>query len=125
MMAGLETEAVGVTGKLKYMVGLEVEMVAGMESGVDTEAGMDLESTADWSGAVAGAEVSAGSAIVTTRGDVGADMQLMVAGTATGDGAAVVVWTEVHTIAETVLSAFAVAANVGLRITRTEMEQVG
>ena len=50
MTAGSEMETAGVTGKSKETAGSEVETVAGMESGVDTEAGMDSELTADWSG---------------------------------------------------------------------------
>ena len=50
MTAGLELETVGVMGKSKEMVGSEVEMVSGMESGADTEVGMDSKSTADRSG---------------------------------------------------------------------------
>ena len=96
-MVGLETETVGVTGKSKETMGLEAETVAGTESGVD------LKLTADQSGAVAGAKASVGSTIATA----GADMRSMVVGTATGDGAAVVAWTEVHT-------------NAGLGISRTE-----
>ena len=74
MTVGSETEMVGVTGKSKETAGLEVEMVAGMESGGDTEVGMDLESTADWSRAGAGAEASTRSAIATSGGDAGVDM---------------------------------------------------
>ena len=47
MTAGSETETVGVIGKSKETVGLEAEMVSGMESGVDTEVGMDSKLTAD------------------------------------------------------------------------------
>ena len=90
MMAGSEMEMAGVMGKSKETAGSEAETVAGMGSGVDTAAGMDLESTVDQSGAVVGAEASAKCAMVTGGGDVGADMQLMVAGTATGDEAAAV-----------------------------------
>ena len=50
MTAGSEMETAGVTGKSKEMVGSEAEMVSGMESGADTEVGMDSKSTADWSG---------------------------------------------------------------------------
>ena len=74
MMAGSEMEMVGVMGKLKETAGSEAETVVGMKSGADTEAGMDSESTVDQSGVVVGAEVSARCAIVTARGDVGADM---------------------------------------------------
>ena len=74
MMAGSEMEMAGVTGKSKETAGSEVEMVAGMESGVDTEVGMDSESTADQSIAVAGAEASMRCTIATTGGDAGADM---------------------------------------------------
>ena len=73
MMAGSEMEMVGVMGKSKETAGSEVEMVVGAESRVDTEVGMDSESTADQSGAVAGAEASARCAIVTGGGDVGVD----------------------------------------------------
>ena len=71
MMAGLEMEMVGVTGKLRETVGSEVEMVVGMESGADTEAGTDLNLRSDKSGVGVGAEVSA---IATAGGDAGADM---------------------------------------------------
>ena len=74
MMAGLEMETVGVTGKLKETVGSEVETVAGTESGVDPEVRMDSESTEDQSRAVVGAKGSVKCAITTTGGDVGADM---------------------------------------------------
>ena len=37
VMAGLEMETVGVMEKSEVTVGLEVEMVVGTESGVDTE----------------------------------------------------------------------------------------
>ena len=104
MTAGSEMEMVGVMGKSKETVGSEVETVVGMEYGVDTEAGMDLKLTADQSGAVAGAEASMGSVITTARDDVGVDMRSMVVGTATGDDAAVVAWTEVHTIVEMIPS---------------------
>ena len=51
MAAGSETETAGVTRKSKETAGSEVETVAGTESGVDTEAGMDSELTADqWRG---------------------------------------------------------------------------
>ena len=78
MTVGSEMETAGVMGKLKETVGLEVEMVVGMESGVDNEVGMDSKSRSDRSRAVAGAEVSMGSAIMTAGGDAGADMRLMV-----------------------------------------------
>ena len=74
MMAGLEMETGGVTGKSKETVGSEAETVVGTEGGVDTEAGMDLESTADWSGAGAGAEASVRCVIATGGGDAGADL---------------------------------------------------
>ena len=74
MTAGSEMETAGVMGKSKETVGSEVETVAGTGSGVDTAAGMDLESTVDQSGAVAGAEASARCVMVTGGGDVGADM---------------------------------------------------
>ena len=91
MTVGLEMETAGVTGKSKETVGSEAETVAGTESGVDTEVGMDLELTADRSGAVAGAEASARCVIATGGGDAGADLQSMVAGTATKVDAAAVV----------------------------------
>ena len=50
-------EMAGVTGKSKETAGSEAEMMAGMESGVDTAAGMDSESTVDRSGVVAGAKI--------------------------------------------------------------------
>ena len=131
LTVGLETEMVGVMGKLKETAGSEAETVVGTESGVDTEAGMDLKLTADQSGAVVGAEASTGSVITTTGGDVGADLRLMAVGPATGDGVAVVAEVRVGTIAETILSVctavskFVVAANAGLGIARPEMEQVG
>ena len=51
MTVGSEMEMAGVMGKLKETAGLEAEMVAGMESGVDTEVGMDSKLTADrWQG---------------------------------------------------------------------------
>ena len=87
MMAGLEMEMVGVTGKLRETVGSEVEMVVGMESGADTEVGTDSKLRSDRSGAGVGAEASA---IVTTGGDAGADVRLTVVGTTTGDDATVV-----------------------------------
>ena len=121
MTAGSEMETAGVTGKSKETAGLEAETVAGTESGADTEVGMDSESTADQSGAGAGAEASVKCAIVTA----GADMRSTVAGTATEDGAAAVAWMEVCMISETIPSAFAVAANARLGCTRTEMERVG
>ena len=74
MTAGLETETVGVMGKSKEMMGLEAEMVVGTESGADTDAGMDSESTADQSGAGVGAEASTRCAIATGGGDAGADL---------------------------------------------------
>ena len=91
MMAGSEMGTAGVTGKSKETVGSEVEMVVGMESGVDTEMGTDSKLTVDRSRAVAGAKASTGSAIATAGGNVGVDMQLMVAGTATGDDVVAVV----------------------------------
>ena len=90
MTAGSEIETAGVTGKLKETAGSEVEMVAGTESGVDIEVGMDLESIADRSRAGAGAEASARCTIVTPGGDVGVDLQSTVAGTVTGDNVAAV-----------------------------------
>ena len=102
-----------------------------MESGADTEAGMDSESTADRSGAGAGAEASARCAIATGGGDAGADLQLTVPGTATKDDAAVVAKVRVGPIAEMVPSAWAGAsecagaANARLGIGGTETERVG
>ena len=131
MTAGSDTETVGVMGKSEETASLEVEMVVGMESGVDTEVGMDLELTADWSGVVAGAEASARCAIATARGDAGADLRLMVACTATGDEAVVVAKVRGGTIAEMILSAcmgaskFAAPTNARLRIAGMEMEWVG
>ena len=90
MMAGSEIETVGVMGKSKETASSEAETVAGMESGVDIEVGMDSESTVDRSGVGVGAEASARCVIATGGGDAGADLRSMVAGTATGDGAAAV-----------------------------------
>ena len=84
-MAGSETETAGVMGKLKETVGFEAEMVVGTESGADSEVGMVLESTVDQSGAVVGAKASASGG-----GDVGVDLRSTVAGTMTGDDAALV-----------------------------------
>ena len=67
-------ETVGVMGKLKETAGSEAETVVGTEGGVDTAVGMDLESTVDRSGAVAGAEANVRCTIATARGDVGADL---------------------------------------------------
>ena len=114
MTVGSESELAGAMGKLKETSGSEAETVVGMESGVDTEVGMDLKSTADQSRAVAGAEASTGSTIVTAGGDAGADMQSMVA----------VAGVRVGPIAETIPSACA-AANAQLRIARTAKEWVG
>ena len=50
MTAGSEMETAGATGKLKETADSEAEMMAGTESGADTDAGMDSESTADRSG---------------------------------------------------------------------------
>ena len=131
MTAGSETEMAGVMGKSKETAGSEAETVVGMESGVDTEAGMDSESTADRSRAVAGAKASVRCAIVTAGGDAGADLRSMLAGTATRDGAVPVMVVRVGLIAETILSVCAVAsefvapANVQLRIAGTETERVG
>ena len=104
-------------GKSKETAGSEVETVVGMEGGVDTKVGTDSESTVDMSRTISGAvdaEASMGSAIATTGGDAEADMQSMVAGMDTRDDAVAVAWTEVHTIAETILSACAVAVNAQL-----------
>ena len=90
MMAGSETEMMEVTGKLKETVGLEAEMVVGTEGGANAEAGMDLKSTVDRSGVVAGAKASARCTIATAVGDAGVDLRLAVVGTATGNGAAAV-----------------------------------
>ena len=64
MMAGSEMQTAGVTGKSKETAGSEVEMVVGVESGVDTEVGMDSELTADQSGVVVRAKaIASGLAI--------------------------------------------------------------
>ena len=129
--SGFGNGNVGVMGKSKETAGLEVETMAGTESGADTAAGMDLESRVDRSGAVAGPEVSARCAIATGGGDAEADMCLTVAGTATGDEAAVVAKVRVGPIAEMIPSACVVAsksvvpANPQLGIGGTEMERVG
>ena len=127
MTVGSEIETAGIMGKSKETAGSEAEMVAGTESGVDIEVGMDSESTADQSGAGVGAAASARCAIATGGGDAGADLRSMVAGTATGDCAAVVMVVRVRLIAETIPSAsdFAVPANARLGIAGTEMERVG
>ena len=104
MMAGLEMETAGLTGKSKKTAGSEAETVAGTESGVDTEVGMDLESTADQSGTVVGAKASMESAIATAGGDAGADMQSTVAGTTTKDNVVAVAKVQVGPIAETIPS---------------------
>ena len=124
MTAGSEMETAGVMGKLKETVGSEAETVVGTESGVDTEAGMDSESRVGRSGVVAGAEASTRSAIVSSGGDVGADLQLTVAGTATGDDAASVAKVRIGPIAETMLLVCA-AVNARLGIAGVEMERVG
>ena len=105
MTAGSEMEMARVMGKLKETVDLEAETMAGTESGADTDAGMDSESTADRSRAVAGPEASARCAIVTGGGDAGADLRSTVAGTATGDDAVAVANGRVSPIAETILLA--------------------
>ena len=131
VMVGSEKEMAGVMGKSKETVGLEAKTMAGMESGVDTAAGMDSESTVDQSGAVAGAKASARCTIVTAGGDAGVDLRLTVAGTAAGDGAVVVPWMDVRTIAETIPSVFVVASeftaptNVWLGTAGAETERVG
>ena len=109
-MAGSEMETAGVTGKSKETAGSEAEMMAGMESGADTAAGMDLESRVDQSGAVVRAEASTRCVIVTTGGDAGVDLQSTVVGTVTGDAAAVVTVVRVGLIAETTPSACAVVS---------------
>ena len=76
----------------------------------------------EWIGA--GAEASARCAIATGGGDAGADLRSTVAGTATGDNAALVVKIRIGPIAETMPLACA-AANAWLGIGRTETEQVG
>ena len=124
MMAGLEMETVGVMGKSKEMMGLEAEMVVGTESGADTDAGMDSESTADQSGAVAGAEASARCAIASGGGDAGADLRSTVVGTATGDNAASVAKVRIDPIVETMRLACA-AVNARLGIAGAETERVG
>ena len=131
MTADLEMEMAGVTGKSKETVGSEAETVAGMESGVNTEVGMDSESTADRSGAGAGTEASARCTIATGGGDAGADLRSMVAGTVTGGDVAAVAKVRVGPIAEMLLSACAVASefaaptNVQLGIAGLETERVG
>ena len=70
-------------------------------------------------------------AIVTSGGDVGADLQSMVVGTATEVDAAAVARLRVGPIVETiplacvVASKFAAPTNVQLRIAGTETERVG
>ena len=124
MMAGLEMETGGVTGKSKETAGSEAETVVGTESGVDTEVGTNSESTADWSGAVAGAKASARCAITTSGGDAGVDLRSTVAGTVTGDDVAAVTNGRVSSIAETIPLA-CVAANARLGIAGAETERVG
>ena len=124
MTAGSEMETAGVMGKSKETAGSEAETVAGTESGVDTEVGTDSESTADRSGAVAGAEASVRCAIATGGGDAGADLRSMVAATVTEDDAAAVTNGRVSPIAETIPLACA-AVNARLGIARAEMERVG
>ena len=114
MTVGSESESAGAMGKSKETSGSEAEMVVGMESGVDTEVGMDLKSTANQSRAGAGAKASTGSAIVTAGGDAGVDMQSMV----------VVAGVRVGLIVDTIPSA-CVVANAWLAIAGTETEQAG
>ena len=78
MMAGSEMEMVGATGKSKETVDSEAETMAGTEGGADTDTGMDSESRVDQSRAVAGAEASTRFAIVSGRGDAGADLRSTV-----------------------------------------------
>ena len=131
MTVGSEIETAGVTGKSKETAGSEAETVAGTESGVDIEVGMDSEWTAGRSGAGAGAEASVRCVIVTGGGDAGADLRSTVAGTMTGDNVAVVAKVRVGSIAEMIppecaaASEFTAPTNVRLRIARMEMEQVG
>ena len=124
MTVGSEMETAGVMGKLKETAGSEAGMVAGMESGADTAAGMDLESTVDRSGAVAGAEASMRCVIAIGGGDVGADLQLVVAGTATEVDAMVVAKLRVGPIAE-IIPLACTAVNAWLRIAGVETKQVG
>ena len=77
------------------------------------------------------AEASARCAIVTGGGDAGVDLRSTVVGTATGDEAVAVAWTEVRTISETIplafvaVSEFAAATNAWLRSAGTKTERVG
>ena len=124
MMAGSEMETVGATGKLKETADSEVETMAGMEGGADTDAGMDLESRVDRNGVGAGAEVSARFAIATGGGDAGADLRSTVVGTATGDDAVAVTNGRVSPIVD-MIPLVCTAANAWLGIAGAEMEQVG
>ena len=125
MTAGSEMETVGVMGKLKETADSEAEMMAGMESGADTDAGMDSESRVDRSGAVAGAEASVRCVIASSGGDAGADLRSVVAGTVTRDNVAAVAKVRVGSIAEMIPPECAAAANAGLRSAGMETEQVG
>ena len=124
MMAGSDIETAGVMGKSKETAGSEVETVAGTESGVDIEVGMDSESTADRSRVGAGAEASVRCTIVTGGGDAGADLRSMVAGTVTGDNVVAVAKVRVGPIAEMILLECA-AANAWLGIAGVETERMG
>ena len=118
---GSETETVGVMEKSEMMVGLEVETVAGTESGVNMEVGTDLKS-------VVGAEVGVGSVMVSAAADVGAETGLIVVGTDTRDDLVVVAGVEACTSVEMIPSAcvavseFLAPANVQLRIVGMGME---
>ena len=112
---------------MEVYTGLEAETVVGMKGGVDTEAGMDSELTADPIGAGAGAGTKASTrcTIATGGGDAGADLRSTVAGTVTGDNVAAVAKVQVGPIAEMIPLECAAAANARLRITGAEMERVG
>ena len=122
--AGSEMETVGVMGKSKETAGSEAETMAGMKSGADTAVGMDSESRADRSGVVVGAEASVRCMITSGGGDVGVDLRLTVAGTATRDEVAAVAKVRVGPIAEMIPLACA-AVNARLGIAGAETERVG
>ena len=122
--SGLGNGNSGGYGKIERDDGFGSGNAGGMESGADTEAGMDSESTADWSRAGVGAEASARCTIATGRGDVGADLRSTVAGTATGDDVALVAKVRIGPIAETIPLACA-AANAWLGIAGVATEWVG
>ena len=123
---GSGTGMIGATEKSRVMAGLEVETVAGTETGVDTDVGTDLKSTVDTSGNV-GAVVGVGSAMVS----MGVETKSMVVGMDTKDDLMGVTGAQLHTIVETILpvcvvvSEFLVLANVQLGIVRmgTEMAE--